>query len=734
MSDRVPLTLFTHVGAITPHASWNDPLNPSDPWNGYPYQWSVTVEIQSQSHSDPTTARPFTYNGLDVVIGDWLVFTSGAMALEIISITSQTDSSMTLIVEDVGLSNLLNNPAQTGQGIGPTSGHDIYDCLIINLNSSGVPIFAPLADYSVPINLVADITNRFQFRNYVQDYIPVSQPAHGLQVGDIIWLDTDGNYYPAISSDVNSSRRVGEVTSIDQPSVGDFTYRPLGRYVKNLPTLPGNPGQILYVSDAVPGSLTAIPPSTTAAIPVYIQITENSAIMFGGGSSGGSGGNLAIIGNSILATNDNGNIDLVPQGNGTVTVAGLGSGRLVLAGTGNSLITSGFYGYDLDNATLNVGNIAIGQSSISTTTDGAPLILGANNANVVINTTADLTGNRIVNLQDPIEDQDAATKHYVDAIAQGLSIKEAVKLSTTAAFDATFTPLVAYGSLTSNVYERLEIDTIQPGANDRILVKNQSAELENGIYKVVQIGGPSQPWILSRTTDFNGQGVAGQVSAGDFVFVTEGYQNGGTGWVQTTPNPVDVNVSPIVWTQFSTAGVIQAGFGLTKTGTILDVNVAPIINTSTGLNTSMGPLGYKIIELNIDPAAPLEVYAGALRVKTTIAGTGLSYDLGVGNISVNTDQPTITGLGNVISGTWSAGVIATQYGGTGNAIIGLPAQSLVVNDDGVGTKWEYRSKLTESDLAPYYPSPADGDRWFNTDTGIMFTRITDTNGGHWVEL
>ena len=202
----------------------------------------------------------------------------------------------------------------------------------------------------------------------------------------------------------------------------------------------------------------------------------------------------------------------------------------------------------------------------------------------------------------------------------------------------------------------------------------------------------------------------------------------------TTPNPVTVNSSDIHWTQFSSAGVIQAGFGLAKSGTILDVNVAPIINPSTGLNTAMGPLGYKIIEINLDQSSPLEVYNGALRVKSSIAGNGLSYDLAGGNISVNNNQPTITGLGNVTSGTWSADTIAVAYGGTGNTQIGLPSQALVVNDAGDGLAYQYRSKLTESELPPTSPSPADGDRWFSVDYGILFTRITDSNGGHWVEL
>jgi hypothetical protein len=747
--DRVPLTLFTHINEIQVHAAWSDPLNPTDPWTGYPYQWRVTMRVRSQTHSDPTTTRPFTYNGLDIAIGDWVVFTQGGMALEVISIISQTDSVLTVIVEDVSLHNLLNDPGQTGQGIGPVSADDIYDCLVINLNASGVPIFANLPDYSVPINLVADITNRFQFRNYVQDYILEFQAGHGFAVGDVIYLDAAGAYHASIATDPGAETSVGIVTSINQPNVGSFTYRPMGRYVKNLPPLPGDPGQLLYVSSTIPGGLTESAPSPIA-IPVYIKITDTSAIMTSGtGGGGGAAGNLSIIGNTISATNANGNINLSPNGTGTVnmpsanvgniaatntTITSLTPGRIVIVGPDGQLVDTGYLTYSTLDQAMSVGNVRITSEYITTSAPGEPLILTANAANVQIATTLDLTSNRIINAADPVENQDVATKSYVDAVAQGLNAKEPVLVATIGALDATFTPLVAYGSLTSNVYQRLEIDGVEPDPNARILVKDQGDEIENGIYRVVQIGGVSQPWILSRTVDFNGQGISGKVSSGDFVFVEEGGQNGGTGWVMTTPNPVTVNSSDIHWIQFSSAGVIQAGFGLTKSGTILDVNVAPIINPSTGLNTSMGPLGYKIIEINLDPSAPLEVYNGALRIKSSIAGTGLTYDPSGGNLSINNNQPTITGLGNVTSGTWSADTISIEHGGTGNTQIGLPSQALVVNDAGDGLEYQYRSKLTESQLPPLSPAPADGDRWFSVDYGILFTRITDSNGGHWVEL
>ena len=737
MTARVPLTLFTSVISITSHATWSDPLNPTDPWSGYPYQWQVSAHVQSQTHSDPYTARPFTYNGLDISIGDWLFFTDQNRAVEIISIASQSDYDLTLIVEDVQLFNILNDPAQTGHGIGHISDIGAHDCILARLNAEGIPVFASLPDYSVPVNFVSDVTNRFQFRNYIQDYIYASQLGNTFNVGDIIYLTADGQYHESTAVPIDKNT-VGSITSINQPNVGDFTYRPAGRYVKNLPALPGNPGDLLYVSDSTPGGLTNVIPEFP--IPVYIKITNTSAILTTGiGDTGASFGNLDIVGSTLTTTILNGNVNIVASGNGTVnisnlTVPNLTDGRIVLVGPNGQLIDSNLYTYDTVNQIVTIGNILINSEYIGTAAPGVPLILAPNGANVQVLSSIDSSGYRIINVQDPIENQDAATKAYVDAVATGLNAKVAVLAATTADLNATFNPGINYGSLTSNVYQALEVDTIVPSIGARILVKNQTSALENGIYQVTQTGGISQPWILRRAADFNGHGTAGQVSTGDFIFVEQGYDGAGTGWVMTTPNPVVVNVSPINWTQFSSAGVIQAGFGLTKTGTILDINVAPIINTAAGLTTSFDISGYKIIDINLDPLAPLEFNNGAVSISSNIAGIGLGYNSGDGNLNVNNNQPSITGLGNITSGTWSANAVTYEYGGTGLTTLGNPGQVIAVNDVGTALEFSNRGQLYEANVTPSGLQIADGDRWYDTSTGYLYTRITDDTGSHWVEL
>ena len=115
--------------------------------------------------------------------------------------------------------------------------------------------------------------------------------------------------------------------------------------------------------------------------------------------------------------------------------------------------------------------------------------------------------------------------------------------------------------------------------NQRILVKDHSTSAYNGIYYVSTVGtGANGVW--TRATDFDNS-PTGEVAAGDFIYVSAGTTNGGNGFVQTQNSPIRMGISgagyttftgdSIAFTQFSGAGQITAGAGLTKSGNTLDV-------------------------------------------------------------------------------------------------------------------------------------------------------------------
>jgi hypothetical protein len=216
-------------------------------------------------------------------------------------------------------------------------------------------------------------------------------------------------------------------------------------------------------------------------------------------------------------------------------------------------------------------------------------------------TSVSLNSQKITNLATPTDANDAANKAYVDAARSGLDVKQSVRAATTANID-----------LSTDLENGDAIDGVTLATGDRVLVKNQSTGSQNGIYVVAASG------AASRATDFDS---SEEVTPGAFMFVEEGTANADTGWVLTTDGAITVGTTSLVFAQFSGAGDVTAGDGLTKTGSTLDV---------------------------VGTADRITVAADSVDIATTYVG-----------------QTSITTLGTVTTGTWSATAIAVDKGGTG---------------------------------------------------------------------
>jgi len=219
----------------------------------------------------------------------------------------------------------------------------------------------------------------------------------------------------------------------------------------------------------------------------------------------------------------------------------------------------------------------------------------------LFNGVVNVNSNKITNLATPTADTDAATKAYVDATKQGLDIKDSVRGVLTGSA-VTLTGL-------------LTVDGFTTVAGNRILVNFNGGHVNNGIWVVA-----SGAW--TRATDAD---TSAKVTAGMYTFVSEGTAYADSGWVLTTNDTITLGTTAIAFVQFSGAGQITAGAGLTK-GTGATGNTIDAVGTTNR------------ILVNADSIDISPNYVG---------------------------QTTITTLGTITTGTWSADTIVASEGGTG---------------------------------------------------------------------
>ncbi|CAB4128443.1 Bacteriophage lambda, Stf, side tail fibre-repeat-2 [uncultured Caudovirales phage] len=287
-------------------------------------------------------------------------------------------------------------------------------------------------------------------------------------------------------------------------------------------------------------------------------------------------------------------------------------------------------------------------------------------------------GSKITGLGTPTAIDDAATKGYVDGIASGVNAHDAVAYATTAALGTTGnlvggTITTTYNNNTTGVgatltiassstWTSITIDGQSLTVNDRVLIKNQTTALQNGIYTVTQVGtlANSTSFIFTRATDNDS---VGELAAGDLTFVIAGSVNAGIGYVQTA-TVTTVGTSSITWSQFSSPSATLAGAGLVTNGT--NPNQLDVASTTLSVTTNAVDLT-TVTQSNGTTSTSATTFVSAVTVDTYGRVTGQTTGA-VPFTALGTSTSTATAT--AASGTVTSARRVTGAGiGTGTAMV-----------------------------------------------------------------
>tara|TARA_B100000073_G_scaffold6763_1_gene5845 strand:+ start:804 stop:2525 length:1722 start_codon:yes stop_codon:yes gene_type:complete len=331
-----------------------------------------------------------------------------------------------------------------------------------------------------------------------------------------------------------------------------------------------------------------------------------------------SSGAVSIKSGGVSSTQLAGSIANSKLANSSVTI---GSDAVALGGTQTDI--NGLTSLDVDNLTLD-GN------TVSSTNSNGNIVLDPNGTG-----TVDVSSAKITSVASPSADTDAATKGYVDGVVNGLDVKKSVDFASTANVAGTYNN--GAGTITASSNGALSMDGGSPSNGQRVLLKDQSSNVQNGVYVVTNSGGAGSQYVLTRAADADANA---EISGGAFFFVEQGSANADNGFVTTHNGTPTLGTDAITFEQFSGAGQISAGSALTKSGNTLNVAVddSSIEINSDALRVKASGITNAMLAGSIDLTAKV---TGALPVGN--GGTGLS-SIAKGSVLVANSANTLSAL------------------------------------------------------------------------------------------
>lgn len=258
---------------------------------------------------------------------------------------------------------------------------------------------------------------------------------------------------------------------------------------------------------------------------------------------------------------------------------------------------------------------------------------------------------------------------YVDDVAAGMVARGAVRSATTAALTATYNNGTAGdGATLTGTGSAPSMGGVTPALDDRVLVKNQAAALQNGPYKLTQVN----PWVLTRADDVD------TMTSGSAFYVEEGTLQGSR-WGQLTVNPT-VGTTAIEYTQLQGGSTLTQGTGISISNNVVsNTGVVSLAGTTNQVNVSAAN-GAVTVSLPASPTVSGTFTAAAF------SGSGAALTaLNASNLSSGTVPTARLGSGTANSTTFLAGdgTWKTVATGTSNALTGTGSITRTTGTAGV---------------------------------------------------